>query len=816
MIKMHLIYACVFFQEGYCQLAELLIKSFAFTNSISTNIHFLVLCNKKFQQRIESLFKTFYIHGNTWVMEFDTIPTAAMARLHIFDYPTIHEYKKILYVDCDVLITGDLCDLFSLPVEDKLYGLKEGNTKDDMWGARLFQQYNPKVDAICSGVLLFQASPKIETLFANVKKHMNHFRNKNKLPCYDQPFLIYHALQLDLLENSTLEDLVQNNPKRMGSQSVSHFPLWPGHYECKIHDILAFLKGMVKDMPIVADPLQRIWKKVYLTRQKFICSDETELCFEDGLINGISFSFCNKNVITFQDAESRICFIRFDDKFERCIQFQTRETTVEFFEVKNANSVPVSTPVYYICSVGGSAAEWLATQLKKKGKVYHVHSRSPPAELEYVVDGQFTGRKIPTTELAQYIVIVLEQDPVRAILDSFDNVKHLLSLECSTCPDILDVIETQKDLYDIEGFYQKYRESPLPILWTSIPKLLQNHDNILTKLHLACISPPPRFHCPYEMKEVINLNKIDAYQPKRTEQKDNLACRRNYFQSCDIVIRKIQDIHCLVLLKPHQCVGIERIVLQYDFKMLQQYFSCIEYPFTVQIIDSDEDSCCFSVRTENINWLQAHPWVKNIITENWVGGRQEKVIPMPIGLCSRTFSQLETFLASTDQKRSFGEKQCRVSVTFAHMLHQTRNGESTKSGFLPEREDALSILRKNPMVDVLQPMSFPEYLAHYDNYQFTVSPLGNGADCHRTWESILRGTIPIVKRGPLDYLYTYHDFPVVIVNDWSDISETNLKEWATLLVPKLAKMGSFTRTKLLQQVEKSSDDFFFVKDPITL
>ena len=60
-------------------------------------------------------------------------------------------------------------------------------------------------------------------------------------------------------------------------------------------------------------------------------------------------------------------------------------------------------------------------------------------------------------------------------------------------------------------------------------------------------------------------------------------------------------------------------------------------------------------------------------------------------------------------------------------------------------------------------------------YAFVVSPHGNGLDCHRTWESLVLGNIAIVKRSSLDPLYA--GLPVVIVEDWREISEQNLKKW---------------------------------------
>jgi hypothetical protein len=53
-------------------------------------------------------------------------------------------------------------------------------------------------------------------------------------------------------------------------------------------------------------------------------------------------------------------------------------------------------------------------------------------------------------------------------------------------------------------------------------------------------------------------------------------------------------------------------------------------------------------------------------------------------------------------------------------------------------------------------------------YKFIVSPHGNGLDCHRTYESMLLGCIPIVKSSSLDNLYK--DLPILILNNWSELN----------------------------------------------
>lgn len=59
--------------------------------------------------------------------------------------------------------------------------------------------------------------------------------------------------------------------------------------------------------------------------------------------------------------------------------------------------------------------------------------------------------------------------------------------------------------------------------------------------------------------------------------------------------------------------------------------------------------------------------------------------------------------------------------------------------------------------------------------KFVVSPLGMGADCHRTWEALALGCIPIVKKSGISPLFK--DMPVMVVDDWSEVTEANVSAW---------------------------------------
>ena len=54
-------------------------------------------------------------------------------------------------------------------------------------------------------------------------------------------------------------------------------------------------------------------------------------------------------------------------------------------------------------------------------------------------------------------------------------------------------------------------------------------------------------------------------------------------------------------------------------------------------------------------------------------------------------------------------------------------------------------------------------------YSFVLSPFGQGMDCHRTWEALCLGCIPIICAP--DFKKMFEDLPVLIINDWNEINE---------------------------------------------
>ena len=92
---------------------------------------------------------------------------------------------------------------------------------------------------------------------------------------------------------------------------------------------------------------------------------------------------------------------------------------------------------FYVCSYGGSGSTLLCQSLKKYGKTYHIHSRKPPKELEFVGNeggGRaycewFNGAKIPKNCKDEIYVIYIYKNPVNAILSRFETTEHLKHIQ---------------------------------------------------------------------------------------------------------------------------------------------------------------------------------------------------------------------------------------------------------------------------------------------------------------------------------------------------------------------------------------------------
>lgn len=80
-----------------------------------------------------------------------------------------------------------------------------------------------------------------------------------------------------------------------------------------------------------------------------------------------------------------------------------------------------------------------------------------------------------------------------------------------------------------------------------------------------------------------------------------------------------------------------------------------------------------------------------------------------------------------------------------------------------------------------QVLTRASYRAALRNAWFVLSPPGNGPDCHRTWESIASGAVPVVLRTALAPSIV-SGARIMVVDDWDEVLSLSADELAAMYV----------------------------------
>ena len=183
-----------------------------------------------------------------------------------------------------------------------------------------------------------------------------------------------------------------------------------------------------------------------------------------------------------------------------------------------------------------------------------------------------------------------------------------------------------------------------------------------------------------------------------------------------------------------------------------------------------------------------NPFLIKWFAQNCIG-THEKLVKIPIGLDYHSMRpSKKRLLWSAPEKHLWGIKKYateqeadlmsvnktpfwnRQIKAYGNFQYATKTAFGEKR-YAQDRKDAMKIPSE---LIFHQPYWVYRNVCweHMSQYAFVVSPWGNGLDCHRTWEVLCLGSIPIVKTSGLDSLFD--DLPVWIVNDWSEVTYENM------------------------------------------
>ena len=151
--------------------------------------------------------------------------------------------------------------------------------------------------------------------------------------------------------------------------------------------------------------------------------------------------------------------------------------------------------------------------------------------------------------------------------------------------------------------------------------------------------------------------------------------------------------------------------------------------------------------------------VLKIFCANWVGPL-ELASPLPLGL--ENFSYLRNGVP-----RDISKLIRNGLLPFENRTIEL-SGAFSISTNVSERSRAFQFLSNYPGAYITTNfISLNQYRELVANSKYILSPPGSGTDCHRTWEAIYLGAIPIVLRS--SWGFPEGELPVLIVDDWVDV-----------------------------------------------
>lgn len=200
----------------------------------------------------------------------------------------------------------------------------------------------------------------------------------------------------------------------------------------------------------------------------------------------------------------------------------------------------------------------------------------------------------------------------------------------------------------------------------------------------------------------------------------------------------------------------------------------IRRPFV--LVTGDSDLAVNESTIQNIETLLPNPYLKKWFAQN-LSYDHSKIVPMPIGLDFHSAWQNPRHYNGQHILPAHQEGELR-SVSRAAKKFSERTplavcdwiGHSTYGDREEARREIPADARFVPTRRLPRHVLWQEYAKH----AFVASPSGVGMDCHRTWEALALGCVPIIKKSPLTPLF--EGMPVLIVENWNQLTSEYLQQ----------------------------------------
>jgi len=158
---------------------------------------------------------------------------------------------------------------------------------------------------------------------------------------------------------------------------------------------------------------------------------------------------------------------------------------------------------------------------------------------------------------------------------------------------------------------------------------------------------------------------------------------------------------------------------------------------------------------EKLAWLPAT--VKRLWTQN-LDADHPRVEPLPIGLENARLHLNGIAADFRSLRRAAPPALNRILWGFSEVTNPSVRGLARRA------------LEACPLADKQPAVNARAYRKNARRYRFLASPPGNGLDCHRTWEALYLGVVPIVLRSVLTLRLEALGLPVWLVDSYDELA----------------------------------------------
>lgn len=200
----------------------------------------------------------------------------------------------------------------------------------------------------------------------------------------------------------------------------------------------------------------------------------------------------------------------------------------------------------------------------------------------------------------------------------------------------------------------------------------------------------------------------------------------------------------------------------------------IKHPFV--LVTGDSDVSVSAANIKKIHLLASNQYLKRWFAQN-LEFSHPKVEPMPIGLDYHSAWQDPRHYGGKNILPALQEAElrtiCQSAKGFIERKPLTVCDWLGRSAYGDREEARCGISAGARFVPEVRLPRY-ELWQKYAEYSFVASPFGVGLDCHRTWEAIALGCVPIIKTSAMVRLF--EGMPVLVIENWAEVTPEFLKE----------------------------------------